>query len=499
MNINKSKYCGYCQCPKLVWLKKNKSEEFVVDEDVLERASISNEICKLQRKLFGKHVDILSLVDDVANIEKLVNKTNEVLNSKAKVIVDASFEFDGAYCVVDILKKEDVGYSIYRTKSSTKPNQHAYMVEIAFQKYILQKCGINVVNTYVINVNTKYDFKYKLNLNKLFKVTNVTELVDQEFKKVENNICNLKTTLEMKEEPKIDLNAGCHSPYTCGFWQYCSKHLPNPSVFDLYATSIQKKIEYYNKGIITFEDIKSQCISLDCIQNMQIEHTLENKETMFDKENVDKFLNKLWYPLYFLDFETVQTGIPIYKKSRPYQPIPFQYSLHYIEKPNGEIKHKECLVEPFKDPRKQIAKSLLKDIPTNACVLAFNKFFEGDRIRDLAKLFQSKRKKLLAISKNIFDLMDPFSNGYVYNKNMGNSLSIKSILPALYPNDPSLNYENLNGVNNGNDAMVIFQKMKNMTVDEREKAKRELLEYCKLDTYAMVKIFEYLTNHNNLT
>ncbi len=493
MNINKSKYCGYCQCPKFVWLKKNKNEEFVVDESVQERAFSSNEICKLERKLFGRLVDVPSLVDDATNIQSLVKKTKEVVNSKAKVVVDASFEFDGAYCVVDILKKEDEGYSIYRTKSSTKPNQHIYMVEIAFQKYILKKCGIDVTNAYVINVNTKYDFKCKLNLNKLFKITNVTELVDQELQKVENNICNLKTILEMEEEPIIDLNVGCHSPYTCGFWKYCSKHLPNPSVFDLYATSIQKKISYYKQGIITFEDIKSKCENLEHIQNMQIEHTLENKDTVINKEKVKEFLNKLWYPLYFLDFETVQNGIPNYKKSRPYQPIPFQYSLHYIKTEGGEVYHKEFLAEPFKDPRKQIAKSLLKDIPTNACVLAFNKFFEGDRIKDLAKLFPTQRKKLLAISKNIFDLMDPFANGYVYNKNMGNSLSIKSILPALYPNDPSLNYENLNGVNNGNDAMVIFQKMKNMTTKEKEQAKKELLEYCKLDTYAMVKIYEYLT------
>ena len=493
MIINKAKYCGYCQCPKQVWLKKNKNQEFVVDENAWDRVAINNEICKLQHKLFGKVANVTTKFDD-NNIQAMISKTKRFLNDGVSTISQAAFEYDGVQCVVDILKKEVGGYSIYRTKSSTRPNQHIYMVELAFQKYVLQKCGLNVVSTNVVTINSKYDFKRKLKLKKLFKISNVDELVEPEFEKVEDNIANLKEILDLTEEPTVDLNVGCHSPYTCGFWKYCSKHLPSVSVFDLYATSIQKKIAYYKKGIVSFQDIKNSNENLGTIQKMQIEHFLEEKTPEINKEKVKEFLDKLWYPLYFLDFETVQSGVPVYKKSRPYQPIPFQYSLHYMDSPNGELKHIEFLAEPGKDPRKQIAKSLVNAIPTNACVLAFNKYFEGDRIKDLSKLFPSMRKKLLLISKNIFDLSDPFTAGYVYNKNMGNSLSIKSILPALYPNDPNLNYDNLSGVNNGNEAMLIFQKMKDMSPAEKELTKQELLQYCKLDTLAMVKIFEYLNN-----
>ena len=103
------------------------------------------------------------------------------------------------------------------------------------------------------------------------------------------------------------------------------------------------------------------------------------------------------------------------------------------------------------------------------------------------------RVMLLDLNENnIKDLAVPFLAGAVYNKLMGNSISIKSILPALYPNDPSLNYNNLQGIHNGNEAMIIYPKMKTMTKAEREKTKQELLEYCKLDTFAMVKIYEFL-------
>lgn len=492
MIINKSKYCGFCQCPKSVWLKKNKSEEFVADQSAMDRMSGSNEICALECKVFGDYIDVPASMTGKADLAKLVAKTSELIGGGASVLTKASFMFDEAYCMVDILKKEAEGYSIYATKSSTSPNHHNYIVDIAYQKYILEHCGVNVVSTNVINVNTSYKFDGKLDIHKLFKISNVDELVDVELPNVEGNIAQLKEILNMEEEPSTGLNVSCHNPYPCGFWKYCSKHLPKNSVFDLYATSIQKKLEYYNKGIVTFEDLKNSGISVGKIQNMQINHNLKSRPTYVNKKAVKEFLSTISYPLYFLDFETVQLGIPKYKNSRPYQPMPFQYSLHYIEKEGGEVKHKEFISSPTKDPRKQIAKRLYKDIPQNACILAYNKFFERERLKDLAKLFPRMGKKLNVLAQNVIDLAVPFVEGAVYNKRMSNSISIKSVLPALYPKDSSLNYESLDGVNNGNDAMVVFTKMKNMTRKEQKQIKQELLDYCKLDTYAMVKIYEYL-------
>ena len=489
--INKSKYCGFCQCPKSVWLKNNKPEEFVSDQSVIERVSNSNEICDMQRGYFGDYIDVTECVTEY-DISLLVSKTTELIDAGTKVICKGSFLYDDAYCTVDILRKEDKGYSIYKSKSSTTPNHHSYIVEISYQKYILEKCGIDVVSTNVINVNTGYTFSGELDTNQLFKVTNVDELVAEEIVNVEDNISKLKEILEMTTEPNIELNTGCHSPYPCGFWKYCAKRLPTPSVFDLYGTSIQKKIEYYSKDIVTFEDIRNSGEDLGFIQNMQVEHTLNNSPTYIDTKGVKEFLDKLWYPIYFLDFETTQPALPQYKRSRPYQPIPFQYSLHYIEEKGGKVKHKEYIANPNKDPRRQIAKRLCRDIPGDACVLAFNKFFERGRIIDLAKLYPMYRDKLNVIAYNIKDLIDPFNAGFVYNKDMGNSMSIKSILPALYPNDPSLNYDNLVGVQNGNEAMMIYPKMKTMSHRERRQTKKSLLEYCKLDTLAMVKIYEYL-------
>jgi hypothetical protein len=188
----------------------------------------------------------------------------------------------------------------------------------------------------------------------------------------------------------------------------------------------------------------------------------------------------------------MQLPIPRFDGTKPYQQVPFQYSLHYIESPNGELKHKEFLAESGDDPRRAIAESLCRDIPENVCVLAYNKSFESGRISELAQTNPHLNSHLMNISLNMKDLIDPFRDGYVYNKRMGGSFSIKSVLPALFPDDPSLDYHNLEGVHNGGEAMSIFPKIKDMPPEEQKIARKNLLKYCELDPYATVKVWEEL-------
>ena len=230
----------------------------------------------------------------------------------------------------------------------------------------------------------------------------------------------------------------------------------------------------------------------DHIRSLQVRHELHNLGTHADKKEIKKFLNTLSFPLYFLDFETMQPIIPEFVGTKPYAQIPFQYSLHYLESPNGELKHKEFLGVSGEDPRRAIAEQLCADIPKNVCVLAYNKGFECGRIRELASYFPDLAEHLLNIEKNIKDLIDPFRAGHYYNRAMGGSFSIKSVLPAIYPDDPSLDYHNLEGVHNGSEAMDLFPKIKDLPIDEQATARHNLLKYCELETYAMVKVWEEL-------
>ena len=193
-----------------------------------------------------------------------------------------------------------------------------------------------------------------------------------------------------------------------------------------------------------------------------------------------------------MDFETIQPLVPQFEGTKPYAQIPFQYSLHYIEYEGGPLLHKEFLAESGTDPRRAIAERLCEDIPMNVCVTAYNKAFECTRLKELAEYFPDLAEHLLNIESNIKDLLTPFQSGYYYNKAMGGSFSIKSVLPALFPDDPALDYHNLEQIHNGGEAMNVFPQIKNMSHEEAEKTRRNLLEYCKLDTYAMVKVWEKL-------
>ena len=128
----------------------------------------------------------------------------------------------------------------------------------------------------------------------------------------------------------------------------------------------------------------------------------------------------------------------------------------------------------------------------NVCTTAYNKAFECTRLAELAEQFPDLAAHLLNIRDNIVDLLVPFQSGYYYNRAMGGSFSIKSVLPAIFPDDPSLDYHNLEGVHNGSEAMSIFPKIKDMPPEEQEKARHNLLKYCELDTYAMVKVWQAL-------
>ena len=181
----------------------------------------------------------------------------------------------------------------------------------------------------------------------------------------------------------------------------------------------------------------------------------------------------------------------MYDNIKPYMQIPFQYSLHYMDE-KGNLYHKEFLAETSIDPRRSLAESLVNDIPENVCVLAYNMMFEKMVIKNLAYLYKDLSGHLMNIYNNMHDLMIPFKDRDYYTKDMQGSYSIKYVLPALFPNDPSLDYHNLEGIHNGSEAMNSYANLANYSKEEQEIIRNNLLKYCQLDTYAMVKIYKKL-------
>lgn len=450
LHLSKSKYCGLWQCPKLAWLNENKPEMAETDPSVAGRLEAGREVGKLARELFGEYEDVTAYKDGSLDMVAMEAVTIREMEKKTPTICEASFNYNGLFCAVDILKHQDDGWVIYEVKSSTKLTKDVYIADVAYQLYVLEHCRVRISGVYIVALNRGYVFDGTLDLSQLFIIKDVTKQARREQKTVKDNLALATIVMASKDEPNILLSKACKSPYPCPFQKYCQSELPE--------TTIKLTRPDYT-----------------------------------DQKSLKRFVHALWYPLYFLDFETIQPVIPRYIGTRPYDQIPFQYSLHYKEYANGELKHKEFLASPGTDPRRALAEHLCADIPAWACVTAYNKVFECTRLKELAKQFPDLSDHLLAIENHVIDLLVPFRSGWLYRQAMGNSFSIKSVLPALYPNDPKLDYHRLEEIRSGNEAMAAFPAMEKMTPEEQKRTRCNLLKYCELDTLAMVKVWEKLT------
>lgn len=489
MNLSKSKYTRYCQCPKMLWLDTYRPELAVQDEALQRRFQEGNEVGDFAMGLFGEFVETTAYTSEgKLDIPTMLKNTKKYLIEGRENICEAAFTKNGCYCAVDILHKVQNGYEIYEVKSSTDIAE-MYLWDVAYQKYVLEQSGLHISDVYIVHIDHTYVRHGEIDIHKLFKIVNVSQQILPFSVHVEENTAEAKKYIAQKEEPEMQIGEQCSNSYGCVYWQYCAKDMMSPSVFDLYRIQGKKAWGYYRKGIVTFDDAIREKIPLNDKQRRQIDFELLQLPTHVDRLGIKSFLETLWYPLYFLDFETYQTCVPLYDGMKPYQQIPFQYSLHSLEYDGATLEHKEFLADENSDPRREIAERLIADIPDNVCVLAYNKAFECSRIKELAETFPDLAEKLLRIRDNIRDLLDVFRNGYVYDRAMGGSFSIKKVLPALFPNDSNLDYHNLMDVHNGGEATDTFLALRGMEKGERDRLRQSLLAYCGLDTLAMVMLW----------
>ena len=489
--LSKSRFCSGSQCPKILWLQKNRPELF--DTSVINEAVVStgNDVGDLAMGLFGDYVEVPFNKDDLSSMFTL---TADLLNKGVVNIAEATFSYKGLFCSVDILKnKGDNHVEIYEVKCSTKVHDK-YLQDVAFQNYVLKKLGFIVDRVCLVHINNKYVRHGDIDIQEFFTIEDLTDQAEALFDTVDIKVSELREYMKNTDEPDKDISESCKDPYDCGFWKYCSRELPTPNAFDLNGTFAKPVTQWklYRAGCAGFDDILTSKIHVGDNAMIQVEHAVKDLPPHIEIDKIKDFLNELSYPLYFRDFESFFPAIPRYDNSRPYQQVCFQYSLHYIEHEGEEPKHKEFLGKPGEDPRRKLCEKLCRDIPLNVCSLAYNTTFEKKRLEEMADLYPDLSAHLLNIRDHMEDLMTPFRKRWYYCRSMEGSYSIKYVLPALFPGDPELDYHNLEGVHNGGEAANTFIRMETMDPDELEKYRDYLLKYCGLDTYAMVKVWEKL-------
>jgi hypothetical protein len=483
--LSKSRYCNGLQCPKMLWLFDCRREAFddgVMNERILAEGHKAGE---LAREYFN--ADAVIPYDSDKSV--MIAGTRAVMEQGKAVIAEASFSHNNNFCSVDILRVFSGYVEMIEVKSSTgiKP---VFMDDMAFQYHVLSGAGLKVRKVSLMYINSAYTRTGELDLGRLFTIEDCTEAVIKMQKTTAENIERIKRS--QLSEPVEDIGPRCDDPYECGFKGICWKHIPEHSVFDIARLRSGKKFELYREGIVSFENVLNCDVKLNDKQQRQLEAEVRELPPAVNRRVIRAFLDGLSYPLYFLDFETYMAAVPPFDGARPYMQIPFQYSLHILDKKGGSLSHREFLAKEGTDPRRLLAESLCKDIPLGVCTLAYNMSFEKGVITGLAALFPDLSARLMDIHDSIQDLMTPFQTHAYYRREFGGSYSIKAVLPALYPNDPELDYSSLDTIHQGSEAMNAFPNLHTRPPEEIAQIRKALLAYCRLDTLAMVKIMEFL-------
>ena len=483
--LSKSQVIRGLQCHKSLWLHRHKPElRDEIDESQQALFASGTDVGRLAQQLFPGGVEFP--YGELTLTEQL-NRTSVAIATGVKTIYEATFKHDDVLVKTDILHYGlDGWWELYEVKSSTWLKD-VYLDDIAVQYHVLAGAGIEPVSAFLVVLNRDYVRQGEIDVHQLFSKIDVTDLVLDKQPEVIAEIGRQKVMLA-GEQPAIDIGPHCDNPYRCDFRGHCWAHVPQPSVFDLRDHGRPDAFALYRQGIVRLEDIPID--QLGWRQQLQVTGTLHQQDAT-DREAVREILAELVYPVSYLDFETTfMTPVPLYDGSRPYQQIPFQFSLHIQEEADGPARHICFLADAAEgDPRPAFIDALLHALPDSGSIVVYNRRFEVRILNRLMADFPNEAGLLTADLERIVDLMEPFRQKSVYLWPFEGSYSLKVVLPAMVP---ELSYDNL-PVANGGDASTAWLTMLN-SKDKQEVAKlrQELQDYCHLDTLAMVKLIEKL-------
>lgn len=483
MLLSKSQYIRGLQCHKLLWLYKNKRHLLQPPGEQAESLfATGNTVGDYAKNVFPGGIEIEFDSDD---FDGMISKTQQLIAQGVDTIYEATFKQKGIFAMADILHKTDDGWNMYEVKASTSVKPY-HIDDAAIQWYCLSE-ALKINKVFIMHINNKYVRNGNLDINALFHMEDITEDV---LALQDDILGKLKAMDKMlnDEMPGVEIGAHCDSPFECDFSHLCWD-IPEVSVFNLYRMYSTEKLSLYKQGIVRYEDIPSD-YALSEMQDLQVSAKLNN-EIRVDKDVICDFLDTVKTPVSFFDFETFQNAIPRFDGQRPYMQMPFQYSLHIIDE-LGDMTHMEYLGDENSDPRRELAERMVADLPPAGSIMAYNQSFEIGRIKDLASLYPDLADDLLSFIERFVDLINPFRNLGYYHPDFNGSFSIKSVLPAMFPDNPELDYKKL-GIQDGGMAMDTFANLyllKDAT--QREQIRNDLLAYCHLDTLAMVRIWQKL-------
>lgn len=495
-NLSKSKLLAWRQCPKRLWLEIHRKELLSFSATTEATHQTGHTVGDVARQIYdpageGHFLDLKKI-----SFAELLAQS-EILSKNGQLpIFEAGFCANGALSLADVMLPVKQGrkraWRMVEVKASTRLKNY-YRDDAAIQAYVTRAAGVPLVAISLAHIDKNWIYPGKGDYQGLLVEHDLTEEAFARGEEVKGWIAAAQSVARKRKEPAIGTGEHCAAPYACGFADYCSSQEAQAEYPVHWLPRVQTKALKEHLAQCTGElcDVPDELLNE---RQLRVKHCTLNDETWFDAEGAAADLAPHKLPGYFLDFETVQFAVPIWKGTHPYQQIPFQFSVHRLSR-SGKLEHREFLDLSGKDPSRKFAECLIGACGARGPVFVYNAAFEMMRIKELAKRFPKLGKSLLAINDRIVDLLPVAENRY-YNPSMEGSWSIKKLLPAIAPD---LRYDQLEGVQDGGMAMEVFKEV----ISERcgnmrkEQIDRQLRKYCELDTLAMVRVFESFTTSLN--
>lgn len=481
--LTKSKYVQGINCSKQIWLLFNdKTRISQISESLQHRFDEGHLVGELAKSLYPKGIDL----EEIKSRENVVSKSKDLLK-KRRPLFEAGFVFKNCYSRADILVPvNDDEWDVYEVKSGTKVKDDN-LNDISFQKYCYDGSSLKIRKCFVLHINNQYVRNGDIEPKELFVATEVTELVEELLKDIEYKIDEMIKVIKSPKCPEMDVGKYCEDPYECHhddkFWKKNSKC----NILSLYRGG-KKSVELFNQGVLELRDIPKS-VKLNKKQITQIECDASN-QTHLDKGLISEFLDTAQYPLYFLDFETYSTAIPLYDNLKPYQRIPFQFSLHIVNKKGDNPVHHSFIAQGNQDPREEFINTLKSLLGKKGSIVVYNQGFEKGVLREVAEVYTQYEVWVNSIDKRFWDLLVPFQSFSYYNPSQKGSASIKRVLPAVTGESYS-DLEIGDGETASRKYLYVIHKNKT-SKEERKKVMDDLEIYCSLDTEGMIWIFDKL-------
>lgn len=473
--LSKSRFLAGMQCLKRLYLEIH-SPELATPPTPDRRAimDMGTEVGIVARQYFPGGVLV---AETHRQIPAALSRTEKLIaDPQVSAIFEGAFVWQGVLVRVDVLERLDAErWRLVEVKATSKVKP-SHLDDLAIQKTVLERVGIRVETCAIMHLNTQYAFQGDvLNLEEMFYLAHLTEEVNRRQSFLMQELEEMWSALNAPMPPDIVPDAHCHLPYECPFWAHCTKDKPPRWVFYLPGSSKLQQ-SFLEAGIETIDEIPNHYDLTD------IQRRVKN-DVEWISPLLRARLESVRYPVHHLDFETFMPAIPLFPQTRPYRPIPFQWSNH-IEYPDGLVVHHQYLCTDGRDPREEVARSLLDSVGETGTICVYSEY-ERYLLLALGDWLPHLKPALLKVVRRLWDLLSVIQQQY-YHPDFKGSFSIKTVLPALVP---ELAYDDL-AIQNGAVASVMYRRMVFDEPDLMERAKiaQELEAYCERDTRAMVEL-----------